>query len=792
MSNFRLNAKKPHKNAGLPTPKSEMYLLYVEDIISMPQSNAKGIVTEGNIMIADGRRFHILYLTPSTQTHNRDTEGDVDSRGWKKKIVGHYPGDEIEINEFLKNNTNQGFVIIVKSCGSSYKKIYGSKCNPLFFTGAFVDDSDKKGYDLTFEQEFADADPVLFYDGNILVDEDALDPNDPEFSTLFVKIDGSNISGANKEKLKQALDIGELPSNIALVDEGDDEGNTYTKLQVDDKFLKKTTTAIATPTSEFKYIYLTNEQNETRRMPVGNIGSNIANATLTTTEDAGIIQAHNYDWQLGNNVFTMYRGEKLGLTYEDLSMSVGGGFSVLQGTGDNNEGYGRTGLEVTSLSTKLTFSQNQDEDDEINSAVEVSKYGVSIDGFVDADNDDTFDRQVVTKPNGILATKSITPDILDTVAARDNYTSVPLKFYKGDGTNTKDILLGVYPDNTNLFFGSMPTTSGSFNIGMGYGALQKNFTGVQNTAIGAYALSKNMSGNYNLAIGTSSLQNLENDDTTDDEYKNNNVAIGVHSGYSLLKSGRNTLLGKDTAKNVKTLFCSTFIGYGSGYALNYTGSEDRTTVGFIKSKSPVLGNSWYMGKNVGGLQYFGIDPNTSETDYSTSMGMNTLVGSNIADSTTAPRRMYASTVIGVNPLWNCTTNFFNNLLIGAGNYFKYTGQEINNSIIIGNFNYLLNADNILCIHNSVNTQEDITDGLIYGSFKERWLKINGQLKLDLNRTYDAEGDGMFQKMLTVKPDGTVGVKDIEDFSSLSRSISLLWMEINNLKNRVQQLENNNP
>lgn len=294
MSNFRLNAKKPHKNAGLPTPKSEIYLLYVEDIISMPQSNPKGVVTEGNILIADGRRFHILYLTPSTQTHNRDTEGDVDSRGWKKKIVGHYPGDEIEINEFIKNNTNQGFVIVVKSCGSNYKKIYGSKCNPLFFTGAFIDDSEKKGYDLTFEQEFADADPVLFYDGNILVDEDALDPNDPEFSTLFVKIDGSNISGANKEKLKQALDIGELPSNIALVDEGDDEGNTYTKLQADDKFLKKTTTTIPAPTSDFKYVYLANEANETRRMLAGDLGKNVANAALTSVEGAGLTQGANW------------------------------------------------------------------------------------------------------------------------------------------------------------------------------------------------------------------------------------------------------------------------------------------------------------------------------------------------------------------------------------------------------------------------------------------------------------------------------------------------------------------
>lgn len=176
--NFRLNARKPKNNAGLPTPKGEIYLLYIEDIVSMPKANERGVLTNGDIIIKENRRFHILYLTPSTQAFNRNTEGDVDSRGWKKKITGSHPGDELEINEFVKNNVNQGFIAVVKSCDSSYKKIYGSVNNPLFFTGTFSDDSEHKGYELTFEQTFADDTPVLFYQGKILVDEDAtLDRN---------------------------------------------------------------------------------------------------------------------------------------------------------------------------------------------------------------------------------------------------------------------------------------------------------------------------------------------------------------------------------------------------------------------------------------------------------------------------------------------------------------------------------------------------------------------------------------------------------------------------------------
>ncbi|MEJ8598532.1 hypothetical protein JSO62_07485, partial [Riemerella anatipestifer] len=283
MANFRLNATKPNKNAGLPTPKSELYLLYVEDIISMPTANPKGVITEGNIVIADGRRFHVLYLTPSTQTHNRDTEGDVDSRGWKKKITGHYPGDEIEINEFVKNNTNQGFVIVSKTCNSEYKRIYGSKCNPLYFTGVYVDDSEKKGYELTFEQEFADNDPVLFYNGNILVDEDALNPNDPEFSSLFVKIDGSNINSTNKEKLKKALDVGELPTNIATIDENGKVGTTYTKEQTDASFIKKPTSTITQSNTSFKYALLLDEEGNSTKMLAGDLGKNLANSKPNNT-----------------------------------------------------------------------------------------------------------------------------------------------------------------------------------------------------------------------------------------------------------------------------------------------------------------------------------------------------------------------------------------------------------------------------------------------------------------------------------------------------------------------------
>ncbi|MDY3402995.1 hypothetical protein PG588_12685, partial [Riemerella anatipestifer] len=97
-------------------------------------------------------------------------------------------------------------------------------------------------------------------------------------------------------------------------------------------------------------------------------------------------------------------------------------------------------------------------------------------------------------------------------------------------------------------------------------------------------------------------------------------------------------------------------------------------------------------------------------------------------------------------------------------------------------------------------------------FDERWLKINGQLKLDLNRTASADGDTLFNKIVMVKGDGTVGIRSVNDFArilsedvsrivagSVQQMVSGLFDSINrmertiyDLEQRIEQLESNNP
>ncbi|WP_336689392.1 MULTISPECIES: hypothetical protein [unclassified Chryseobacterium] len=215
MPEFRLNARKPKNvGAGLPTPKGELYLLYKDDITSMPLRSEKGVMCIGDIHLKNGRRFHILYLTPTTQKRNIKSDGEVDSRGWKKKVSGNYPGDQIDIHEFARLNINQGFVIVMNSYDDVYHRIYGSFENPLYFTGEFTDDSDKKGYELTFEQNFADKDPVLFYNGEIILDESAIEDPDIDFEGLFARRDGSNLNHEEKDSWALILSDYFLSSNI--------------------------------------------------------------------------------------------------------------------------------------------------------------------------------------------------------------------------------------------------------------------------------------------------------------------------------------------------------------------------------------------------------------------------------------------------------------------------------------------------------------------------------------------------------------------------------------------------
>lgn len=67
--------------------------------------------------------------------------------------------------------------------------------------------------------------------------------------------------------------------------------------------LDKTTTTITEPNAEFKYAYLTNEANQTRRMLAGDLGKNVANSKPTSVAGAGLNMGAI--WDINTNGFPL-------------------------------------------------------------------------------------------------------------------------------------------------------------------------------------------------------------------------------------------------------------------------------------------------------------------------------------------------------------------------------------------------------------------------------------------------------------------------------------------------------
>lgn len=65
--------------------------------------------------------------------------------------------------------------------------------------------------------------------------------NTEAHTTTLAKLDGSNLNDINIQAWKTILGVGNLPTNIATVDEGTNIGNVFTKNQSQDQFMKRQT-----------------------------------------------------------------------------------------------------------------------------------------------------------------------------------------------------------------------------------------------------------------------------------------------------------------------------------------------------------------------------------------------------------------------------------------------------------------------------------------------------------------------------------------------------------------------
>ena len=146
--------KKPAKqNAGAVTAKKpDIILVDINDILTIPARDSKGVKMIGNIVLKSGAKMIELYLTPSTQVPSYESEGAEDSESFTHKVEGMHPGNQLEAKEFFQNNLGRGFLAIWSGCNNATgKEVYGTPCAPLKMQGSFIADNEKTGFTFTFE-----------------------------------------------------------------------------------------------------------------------------------------------------------------------------------------------------------------------------------------------------------------------------------------------------------------------------------------------------------------------------------------------------------------------------------------------------------------------------------------------------------------------------------------------------------------------------------------------------------------------------------------------------------------
>ncbi|WP_421977841.1 hypothetical protein [Roseivirga seohaensis] len=130
----RVSIKKK-QNGGAPLPKDKNIILMKLsdlDLSAFPARDAKGIKITGNITLTEGLKALGIEVTQRTISRTDNSDGPTDGKAMIQEISFEYPGDDLEVNEFLHEWLNEEILAISKDCGDGKgTRLHGTPCNPL-------------------------------------------------------------------------------------------------------------------------------------------------------------------------------------------------------------------------------------------------------------------------------------------------------------------------------------------------------------------------------------------------------------------------------------------------------------------------------------------------------------------------------------------------------------------------------------------------------------------------------------------------------------------------------------
>ena len=155
---------------GSPTPKNaNVTIIFADDVLSTPSRNDGGILMQGNFVLKPGATMYQIYMTAKKQKPGFESEGDVDELVINQKFEGMYPGNSLEIKEFVQNTIGKDLIIMYGTCTGKKYEVYGTPCSPMRMKPSFTADDTKTGYTLSFEQTLGTGSLPGTYEGAIVL-----------------------------------------------------------------------------------------------------------------------------------------------------------------------------------------------------------------------------------------------------------------------------------------------------------------------------------------------------------------------------------------------------------------------------------------------------------------------------------------------------------------------------------------------------------------------------------------------------------------------------------------------
>ena len=262
------------------------------------------------------------------------------------------------------------------------------------------------------------------------------------------------------------------------------------------------------------------------------------------------------------------------------------------------------------------------------------------------------------------------------------------------------------------YWAGIGITTGGWNTLMGAQAGEFNTSGANNTAIGSEAGRYNETGQANVIVGREAGHGVTGQNNSF------NTFVGYQAGYSVTTSGNNTLIGHQAGYAITTGNTNSFLGYNAGH-------DTSTGAGNV-----------YIGYSAG--------------RYTVSGGSNVCVGRD-AGRGVAANSFNNNVFIGWRSGYAATTGGFN---VAVGSEAGQANQTGVSNVFIGRqAGYNETGSNRLYIQNLGSA-----DPLIYGEFDNNLVKINGDLDITGEFTFDTTG---------------IAVSEISDDSTASEIYQLL-------------------